>query len=100
MKNGKNFITTFFVTLFLLFNVASLHALTEHDDDSSVDHCEICHIATAVNFIPLLETEPTLIPDKDFFFTDQQINDKALVVTFNNQYLSSCLFTRPPPTLS
>ncbi|KAG1647364.1 putative ABC transporter ATP-binding protein YdbJ [Nymphon striatum] len=24
-----------------------------------VEHCEICHIATAVNFIPLLETEPT-----------------------------------------
>ncbi len=97
MKNSKNFITLFFVALFLLFKVAGLHALTHHEEDSDVQHCEVCHISAAVNFIPLLETEATVLPEIDYFFVKQKINDKALLVTYNNRYLSSYLFTRPPP---
>ncbi|SFR73245.1 hypothetical protein [Maribacter stanieri] len=97
MKNGKNFITSFFVALFLLFNVASLHAFAHQDDDSAIQHCEVCHISIAVNFIPLIETETIALPPVDFYFTEQKINDKALFVSLNKQYLSSFLFTRPPP---
>ncbi len=100
MKNSKNFTVMFFVTLFLLFKVAGLHALTHHEDDPDIQHCEVCHISTTVNFIPLLETETTVLPDTEYFFTEQQINDKALFVTYNNRYLSSYLFTRPPPQFS
>lgn len=100
MKNKKHFITLFFVTLFLLFKVAGLHALSHHEDDSDLQHCEVCQVSSVVNFTPLLETEATVLLDTEYFFTEQQINDKALFVTFINRHLSSYLFTRPPPLFS
>lgn len=100
MKNGKHFITMFFVALFLLFKVTGLHALSHHEDESDVQHCEVCEISTVVNFTPLLETETIVLTDTEHFFAEQKINDKALFVTFSNRYLSSYLFTRPPPLFS
>ena len=97
MKNRKHFITLFFVALFLLFKVAGLHALSHHEDDSDIHQCEICEISTVVNFIPLLETEPTILPDTEHFFAELRINDKTPDVTISNKHLSSYLFTRPPP---
>ncbi|GAA3607649.1 hypothetical protein GCM10022396_26100 [Flavivirga amylovorans] len=77
--------------------MTGLHALSHHDDDSNIQHCEVCEISTAVNFTPLLEIETTVLPNTDFFFVKQQLNDKALVAIYNNKYLSGYLFTRPPP---
>jgi hypothetical protein len=90
----------FFVALFLLFKVTGLHALSHDEDHSDVQHCEVCEISATVNFIPLLETNHTVLLDKEHFFNEQKINDKALDVTFNNRHLSSYLFTRPPPLFS
>jgi hypothetical protein len=100
MKNAKNLITLFFVTLFLLFKVASLHALAHQYDDSAVEHCETCHITTAVSLIPLLETGTTTLPKTEFYFLAQKINSNTSLVVYNNQHLSSYLFTRPPPQSS
>ena len=100
MKNSKNYISLFFVTLFLLIKVAGLHVITHDEDDSDVRHCEVCDISTAVNLIPLLETEITVLLATAYFFTEQQRNDKALFVTYHNRHLSEYLFTRPPPQFS
>lgn len=97
MKKSKHFISIFFVALFLLFKVAGLHALTHHEEDSDVQHCEICHITTAVNFIPLLQTEATTVPVLEYCFREQKTKNVAFTVTYSNKYLSSSLFTRPPP---
>ncbi len=97
MKNKKYFTTMFFVALFLLFKVAGLHELTHHADDADVEHCEVCHITTAVNFIPLLETKTTVLPQTEYFLSEQKFNSIVPCVVFNNKYLSSYLFTRPPP---
>ncbi len=96
-KSSKNFVTLFFVTLFFVVKVAGLHALSHHDDDSNIQHCEVCEISTAVNFTPLLEAEPTVLQNSAFLFVKQQLNDKALAAIYNNKYLSGYLFTRPPP---
>lgn len=100
INKGKNFITLSFITLFLLFKVSGLHSISHIDDHSNVQHCEICHISTTVNFIPLLETKTNVLPDPEFFITEQKINDKALFVILNSRYLASYLFTRPPPQFS
>ena len=100
VKSSKNFITMFFVTLFLLFEVAGLHALSHHGEDIHVQHCEICDITTTANFTPLLQTESPVLPKTEYYFPEQKFNNNALFVVFNNRFLSSYLRTRPPPQLS
>lgn len=90
----------FYIALILLFKVVGLHALSHHADDTDVQHCEVCHITTAVSFIPLLETETPVLPKTEYYFLAQKINASTSLVVFNNQHLSSYLFTRPPPQVS
>ncbi|WP_419211505.1 hypothetical protein ACNR9Q_12240 [Maribacter sp. X9] len=97
MKNTKQFIALFYVALILLFKVAALHALTHHTDDNDVKHCEVCHITTAVGFIPLLETDQKKLPQRAHFFSKKELVAIAPFVVYNNKHLSSYLFTRPPP---
>lgn len=100
MKNVKQHIAIFYVALILLFKVVGLHALTHHTDDTDGQHCEVCHITTAVGFIPLLETETPVLKQTDYYFSEQKFNNRTTYVVFNNRHLSSYLFTRPPPQLS
>ena len=100
MKNTKHFIALFYVTLFFLFKVAGLHALTHHADDTGVEHCEVCDITTTVNFIPLLETESPVLPKPEYYFSEPKFTNIAPFVVFNNRFLSNYLRTRPPPQLS
>ena len=98
MKNTKQFIALFYVALILMFKVAALHVLTHHADDTDVQHCEVCHITTAVSFTPLLETKTPIVPQRAYFFTEQKLASTAPFVVYHNTHLSSYLFTRPPPT--
>jgi len=100
MKNAKHPIAIFYVALLLLFKVSGLHALAHHDGDSDVQHCEVCHITTAVSFTPLLETESPVLPQTKYFFSGQNFNNAAPYVVFNNSHLVGYLFTRPPPQFS
>lgn len=97
MKNAKHLIALFYVTLILLFKVAGLHSLTHQADDTDVQHCEVCHITTAVNFTPVLSIEPTTIPLTEFYVWEQKNNIVAPSNALNERNLSSNLFTRPPP---
>jgi len=97
MKNTKHFIALFYITLILLFKVAGLHALSHHADETDIQHCEVCHITTAVNFTPLLETQPQVIPQTEFYIWEPNISISAPAVAINERHLSSYLFTRPPP---
>ncbi|MBT9189268.1 hypothetical protein [Zobellia russellii] len=97
MKSSKNFVSMFFVALFLVFKVAGLHALTHHIDDSDAQHCEVCHITTAVNFTPLLKTESPVLPQTEFYFFEQKFSNNAPQLVFENQFLGNNRFTRPPP---
>jgi hypothetical protein len=99
MKNIKHLIVTFFVTMILLFKVASLHALTHHSDDANIHHCEICDISTVVGLTPFLEIEPTGLQEVGYYFPDKKLNIRSQFVVFNNKHLSSYLYTRPPPKL-
>ena len=96
-KNSKNFITLFFVALFLLFKVAGLHVLSHDDHISDIQHCEVCEISTSINFTPHIKTETTVLTNSYLFFLKQPLNFILLVAIFNNKYLSGYLFTRPPP---
>jgi len=100
VKSSKNCITLFFVTLFLLFKVAGLHALSHHDEDIDVQHCEVCDITTTANFIPLLQTESPVLPKTEYYFSESKFTNIAPFVVFINRFLSSYLRTRPPPQLS
>jgi len=100
MKNGKQNIALFYIALMLLFKVAGLHAFSHQNDDSNVQHCEVCHITTAVSFIPLLGTETPVLPKTDYYFSEQKVNITAQNVVFTKRHLSSYHFTRPPPSLS
>ncbi|WP_405397102.1 hypothetical protein [Maribacter sp. Asnod2-G09] len=97
MKNAKHLIALFYITLILLFKVAGLHALSHHSDETDVQHCEVCHITTAVNFTPLLETQPLVVAPTEFYNWEQTITIAVPVVALNERHLSSYLFTRPPP---
>ena len=97
MKNAKHLIALFYITLILLFKVAGLHALSHHADETDVQHCEVCHITTAVNFTPLLETQPLVVAPTEFYNWEPTISIVAPVVALNERHLSSYLFTRPPP---
>jgi len=100
MKNTKHIFALFYVSLILLFKVAGLHALTHHSDDADDQHCEVCHITTAVNFTPLIEAETPVVPETESYFLEEKFNNYTSTVVFNNRYLSSDLKTRPPPQLS
>ncbi|WP_209400404.1 hypothetical protein [Pseudozobellia sp. WGM2] len=99
MKIVKHNIALFYVALILLFKVAGLHALTHHTDEPDIQHCEVCDITTAVNFIPLLEAEHPVIPQKETFFYEKKISQNTSYVFLGNRHLESYLFTRPPPSL-
>lgn len=99
MKKIKHIIAFFFIALILLIKVAGLHALSEHSDETDVEHCEICHISSAASFTPFLKTEFTVLLPTDFFFSEQKSINNNIYVAFNNWYLESNLFTRPPPQL-
>ncbi|TMM59344.1 hypothetical protein FEE95_07895 [Maribacter algarum] len=77
-----------------------MHALAPHTDEADVQHCEICHITTAVSFTPLLEADIAVVPQTEYFLSEQKQNGTAPNVVFNNKYLSGYHFTRPPPQLS
>ena len=96
----KNFIILFYVTLFLVFKVGGLHALTHDEDYSNIQHCKICEISTTVNFTPLLKTGTIVLPSTKYFFVKQRLNNKALVDIHKNNYFSGYLFARPPPPQS
>jgi hypothetical protein len=100
VKSSKNCITLFFVTLFLLFKVAGLHALSHYGKDIDVQHCEVCDITTTANFTPLLQTESPVLPKTEYYFSEPKFNTNTQFVVFNNRFLSSNLLTRPPPQLS
>ncbi|WP_405414573.1 hypothetical protein [Maribacter sp. Asnod1-A12] len=87
----------FYVSLILLFKVAGLHSLSHHENDTDIQHCEVCHITTAVNFVPLLEAEPHVFPQIEIYNGEPKITIAAPVLALNQRYLSSYLFTRPPP---
>ena len=97
MKNAKHLIALFYITLILLFKVAGLHALSHHADETDIQHCEVCHITTAVNFTPLLETQPLVVSPTEFYNWESTITIVTPVVALNERHLSSYLFTRPPP---
>ncbi|WP_291968126.1 hypothetical protein [Maribacter sp.] len=97
MKNAKHFIALFYVTLILLFKVAGLHSLTHHTDDTDIQHCEVCHITTAVNFTPLVEVETSAILKVVFYVVPAKVNTLTSIEAYNDRFLSSYLFTRPPP---
>ncbi|CAZ98467.1 hypothetical protein Q4603_09485 [Zobellia galactanivorans] len=97
MKNIKHIIALFYVTLILLFKVAGLHALTHHIDDSDAQHCEVCHITSAVNFTPLIEAETPVLPQTEFYLFEKKLTNKAPDLVFKDRLLASNRFTRPPP---
>lgn len=97
MKNLRSIIALFFITLMLLFKVAGLHALTHYMDESDAQHCEVCHISSAVNFTPLLKEEPLVLPQTEFYFCEQKLTVHDQEVVFKNRFWASSLFTRPPP---
>ncbi|MEP2279915.1 hypothetical protein [Maribacter sp.] len=97
MKNSSHLIAIFYVSLILLFKVAGLHSLSHHADDNDIQHCEVCHITTAVNFTPLLKTQPLVVPQIEFYDCEPTITIAAPVVALNDRHLSSYLYTRPPP---
>ncbi len=98
MKNLKHHIAMFYVALILLFKVGGLHALTHyHADDTDVQHCEVCHITTAVNFIPLLDVEIAVLSQPEYFFLEQKVTNNASNIVYSNGDLSSYFCTRPPP---
>lgn len=96
-KISKSNISLFFVSLFLFFKVAGLHALSHQEDDLNVEHCEICHVTTAVNFTPLLESEAIVLPEPVFFIEEQKQNGITPYLVFVNDHVTSYHFTRPPP---
>jgi hypothetical protein len=96
-KNGKSDITLFVLTLFLLFKVTGLHALSHHDEDSNFQHCEICKFSTVVNSAPLLEPETTVLSSAIIYFTKERFVPIASVFRYHNKHLSGDLFSRPPP---
>ncbi len=100
MKKFQQHIAVFYIAFLLLFKVAGLHAFAHHADDAEVQHCEVCHIITAVNFIPLLETSPTVITQTVDFLGQQQFRISTDELIFCNRHLESYLFTRPPPHLA
>ncbi|WP_010179315.1 hypothetical protein [Aquimarina agarilytica] len=97
MKSAKNYIALFFIALFLLFKVTGLHALSHHNDEKDIQHCDICTVSSAINFTPLLKTEVTVLPDAEYLFIAQKLNAKTYIFAFHKKHLSSSLFTRPPP---
>lgn len=99
MKKVEHIIAMFFVTMILLFKVAGVHVLTHHVNDDDIQHCEVCHITTAASFTPILDVDSTVLPQPEYFFTEQKLNNCSKSVVFNNRHLSSYLYTRPPPKL-
>ncbi|MBQ4915022.1 hypothetical protein J8L85_11275 [Maribacter sp. MMG018] len=97
MKNGKHFIALFYITLMLFFKVAGLHAFLHQIDDTDTQHCEVCHITTAVNFTPVIETKPLVLPQTDFYDFEQKTATNTLDFVFKNRFLTDNRFTRPPP---
>ncbi|MBU2996330.1 hypothetical protein KO500_07780 [Cellulophaga baltica] len=88
--------------MILIFKVAGLHAFIHlnDNDDTDLQHCEICHLTTAVSFTPILKTETPAIPQRDFCKTDSEKNTLEYFIVFNPKHLSSYLYTRPPPLFS
>lgn len=100
MNISKPNIALFYLALMVFFKVAGLHSLAPHGDDTDSQHCEVCHIATAIGFTPLLETDTVDFIQITYFFAEQESNALAPDLVFNNKYLSSYRFTRPPPLFS
>lgn len=97
MNISKPTIASFYIALIILFKVAGLHALAPHGDDMDSQHCEVCHITTAVGLTPLLEADISDVPQAAFFFpiTLGEINTHQ--VFLQSAERSGHLFTRPPP---
>lgn len=101
MKNFKHIIALFFITMMLFFKVAGLHALIHHgEDEAEVQHCEVCHVSSISNFTPLLSVDSPTLPQVKHFSSKKALHFNAQVVVVNNVFLSSYLFTRPPPNLA
>ena len=100
MRNVKQTIALFYIALILLFKVANLHALSHQTDDYDLLQCEVSDTTTAFSSIPLLQTTGPVLAKTEYFFVAQKTNANSFLVTFSNQYLSSYLYTRPPPPLS
>jgi len=101
LKNLKNSITLFYIALILVFKVIGLHSITHHsEDEEDYLHCEVCHITSAVSFIPLLETKTPVLPQETSYFLKNEFSSNDLLVVYSNKYLSSYLHTRPPPKVS
>lgn len=99
MTIKKQHITLVFATLFLLFKIAGLHALSHHNDEVDEQHCEVCEISTIINFTPLLKKETKVLLNTDFTFEKKRINNKVYLLIYFNKNFSGHLFTRPPPLL-
>ncbi len=98
MKNRKHFISLFFIALFLLFKVAGLHVLSHDVDDLDIEHCEVCHITISANFTPILGTNTTIVPQKQYLLSEQKLLSLVPYFIYSDQLLSSYLFARPPPS--
>ncbi len=97
-KSFKQNIALFYVILILIFKVVGLHALTHLDDnDTDVQHCEVCHIVTTVSLTPILKTESPVFTPKNFYVRETKITGTAICNPHYDRYLTSYLFTRPPP---
>jgi len=99
-KSSRKNIALFYIALILFFKVVGLHAFTAHNDDIGVQHCEICHITTAVNFTPILEADISVVPQTEYFLSERKDSSIAANVVFNSKFLLSYHFTRPPPQFS
>lgn len=98
MKIGhlKNYIAYIFVAIFLSLKVAGFHAFT-HDDNDTIEHCEVCDIVTATKLVPLINATAQNQIEGNFEFCLQTntINDYNFVYSETTNIDS--LFSRPPP---
>lgn len=100
MKKLKQLISLFFVTLFLCSKVAGLHVLTHDTNDTDVQHCEFCGLASVISFTPLLSADDEAPSQIKILFSELKLKSATAQIVFYNKPLESSCFTRPPPQFS
>lgn len=99
MTVTKKKISYFLLSLFLTLKIAGLHSIAHHIDevDADIEHCEICTITNAVNFIPALCAEETINSVSSNLVLMQKQNCSFTNSVYTKSHYLHSLFTRPPP---
>ncbi|SHJ56275.1 hypothetical protein [Pseudozobellia thermophila] len=95
----KQYITYFFLVLFLSVKMAGLHVLSHSDDKDNLVHCTVCDLTTAQNLLPAITPDLPDFTVNNFEEIYLQESNAEYAFVVNSTLDSDQLFSRPPPSI-